>query len=44
VPDFDGDEAKPIQNGGLKKKLIFKTANSKYFFAKILGIGLWFIG
>jgi hypothetical protein len=40
MPDFDGDEAKK-KFKNTKKKKIFKTANSHYFFAKISGIGPW---
>ena len=35
MPDFDGDEAKKIQNDQLK------ATNPKYFFTKTLGIGPW---
>jgi hypothetical protein len=37
--NFIGDEAKKIQNGRPKKTEFFKTANSQYFFTKILEIG-----
>ena len=32
---------KKIQNGRLKKKSIFKIANSQYFLVKISWIGPW---
>ena len=41
LTDFHGDEAKKIQNGRLTKIEFFKTANSQYFFVKILEIGPW---
>ena len=46
---FDIDEAKKIflkkknQNGCLKKRSFSSTANSQYFFVKILWIGPWVI-
>ena len=38
---FMGMKQKKNQNGRLKKRSIFKIANSKYFFVKISWIGPW---
>ena len=38
MPDFDRNEVKANQNGRLKKKEIFKTANSHYFLPKFQGL------
>ena len=35
---------KNIQNGLLKKTEFFNSANSQYFFLKILWIGPWLVG